>query len=128
MVGRGRPRKSEKYGGHIVAAQDIIADRLPSLLDNMFELAYGVTVQEATPDGGSRIYTRPPCRQSNEYLINRILGKPTEHVEHTGEDGSAIEVTSTVFTPAASELEVWRQQQRKKLESTTRPGEGPSST
>lgn len=82
MAVRGRPRKSEKYGGHILAAEDIIADRLPSLIENMFALADGVTVQEATPDGGVRVYTRPPCRQSNEYLLNRIMGKPTERLEH----------------------------------------------
>jgi hypothetical protein len=90
MASPGRPRKSEKYGGHIVAAQDLIADRLPCLIRNMFELADGVTVEEPMPNGGVRVYSRAPDRQANEYLINRIMGKPIERHEHSGEDGDPL--------------------------------------
>jgi hypothetical protein len=87
----GRPRKADQYAGQIASAERIIADRLPSLLVNMMTLADGVTVQEVTLDG-LRVYTRPPDRQANEYLINRILGKPTECREITGEDGEPLGV------------------------------------
>ncbi len=86
----GRPRKTDKYGGHIAQIEDMIADRLPSLVENLLELADGVTVQEVTAEGGVRVYTRPPDRQANEFLINRILGKPTERRELTGADGDPL--------------------------------------
>jgi hypothetical protein len=44
----------------------------------MLRLADGVTVQEEDDKGKERIYSRPPDRATNEYLINRIMGKPTE--------------------------------------------------
>lgn len=57
----------------------MIADRLPDLVDNLLRLAAGVTVQEEDDKGNERIYLKPPCRQSNEYLVNRIMGKPSDH-------------------------------------------------
>lgn len=115
MAGPGRPKKSEKYGGHIVAAEDRIAQRLDKILDNLFALADGVTVQEETKDGGTRIYTEPPDFKTNEYLANRILGKPTERIEHTGEDGGPLEVDATVRDAAAIELESWRREMTARL-------------
>lgn len=90
---KGRPRRSEKFAGQIAAAEQTIADRLPEILENLFELARGVTIQEPTDAGGVRIYTRAPDYRANEYLMNRIMGKPTERQEITGEDGGPIEVT-----------------------------------
>lgn len=81
MGQRGRPRKADKYGGHILAAENLIADRLPDLLENLFRLAEGVEVQKADANGNPRVYSQPPDRQANEYLLNRIMGKPTERVE-----------------------------------------------
>lgn len=88
--GAGRKSKAVKYAGQVVEAENRIADRLPALIDNMFALADGVTVQEATYDGTTRVFTRPPDRQANEYLINRILGKPTERREIAGPNGEAM--------------------------------------
>jgi hypothetical protein len=85
----GRPKKADKYGGHIAQAEDLIADRLPSLIDNLFSLADGIEVQEETPNG-PRIYSRPPDRQANEYLVNRIMGKPIDRRELTGKDGEPL--------------------------------------
>ena len=83
----GRPRKEDLYGGHIRAAEDRIADRLPELIDNLFALAAGVWVEEVSPGGEKRVvYQRPPCRQSNEYLLNRIMGRPTEVIQTHGPD------------------------------------------
>lgn len=83
--GPGRPRTAVKHAGPIAKAEKQIADRLPSLIENLFILADGVTVEE---DG--IVYRRPPDRQANEYLINRILGKPTERQEVSGVDGGPI--------------------------------------
>jgi hypothetical protein len=88
----GRKSKADKFAGPIADAEKRIADRLPEVIDWMFELAEGVTVQESMPNGGTRIYTRPPDRQANEYLLNRIMGKPTERHEVSGEDGEPIPV------------------------------------
>lgn len=88
----GRPRKADLYGGHIRAAEDKVADRLPELFDNLFALAGGIWIEEEDGEGTRRVYRRPPCRQSNEYLINRIMGKPTEVQEVSGFDGSALKI------------------------------------
>jgi hypothetical protein len=101
---RGRPRKTDLYGGHIRAAEDQIADRLPALIDNLFRLADGVTVQEEDDNGKERIYSKPPDRASNEYLLNRIMGKPTEIQEVSGPDGEALSTGTTVILLPPKEL------------------------
>lgn len=49
----------------------------------MFVLADGVMVEDDVPgeDGEPVRYTKPPDRQANEYLINRVMGKPTDKTE-----------------------------------------------
>lgn len=79
--GAGRPRKSEKYARPIAVAERRIADRLPILIDRMFELSDGLSMIDTTDDE-PRIYTKPPDRLALEYLINRIMGKPIERHEH----------------------------------------------
>jgi hypothetical protein len=88
--GAGRKSKAEQHKGAITRAEKRIADRLPELIDNMFALAEGVAVQEVDDKGQVKVFTRPPDRQANEYLINRIMGKPTERLEQSGPEGSAI--------------------------------------
>lgn len=75
--GAGRKPKAAKYATPIATAEQRIADRLPWLIDTLFELANGVAVQELTKDGRS-VYQTPPDRQALEYLINRVMGKPVE--------------------------------------------------
>lgn len=70
----GRPRKADKFARPIARAEKQIADHLPELIDNMLALASG----------------DPPDRAANEYLINRILGKPIERQEIAGADGGPI--------------------------------------
>jgi hypothetical protein len=106
----GRPRKPDKYGGQIAAAEARIADRLCNLVDRAFELADGVTVQEETGDGGVRVYTRPPDYRAIAYLADRIMGRPVERFEHSGEGGGAIEVTATVHSVGSEELVAWRKE------------------
>lgn len=79
--GAGRKAKAEKFAGSISRAERKIADRLPTIIDRMFDLADGVTVQEVDEDGGIRVYTRPPDYKACAYLIDRILGKTKERKE-----------------------------------------------
>lgn len=114
----GRPRKKDQHAGAIAKAEKRIADRLPLLIDKMLELASGVVVQEVDEgDGSVNVYTRPPDRQAAEYLINRIMGKPTERREVSGPDGDAISVTAPGLDAAAQELQAWREAQTAALSS-----------
>lgn len=90
--GAGRPSLAEKYGGHIAEVHDRIAERLPRLIENLFTLADGVTVQEPDEQGGVRVYTRPPDRQANVDLMNRIMGKPTERQEIVGDEDAPLTI------------------------------------
>lgn len=101
---QGRPRKREKHAGAIAKAEQKIAQKLPTLIDNMLLLANGVTVSEVI-DGMPVIYTRPPDRAANEYLINRIMGKPIERKEVTGAEGGPIPVEFYSYDALASEIE-----------------------
>lgn len=107
--GAGRPRKAELYASQIRAAEDRIADKLPSLIGDLLRLAHGgwwEEEEERQParlveigQGESRTLAYPekdpdelvvvrrrrrkvaPDRAALTYLIDRILGKPTAHVE-----------------------------------------------
>jgi hypothetical protein len=65
--GAGRKPKIQRegYAEAIRAAEDGIRDRLPILIDGLVRLATG----------------DPPDRQAAEYLVNRVMGRPTERVE-----------------------------------------------
>ena len=66
----------------IQVAEKRIADRLPSLIDNLLILANGVLVEDVNiVTGEVGVYKKPPDRQANEYLINRVMGKPTDKTE-----------------------------------------------
>jgi hypothetical protein len=74
-------------------ARDLIGPRLPMLLEDLFVLACGVKIQDFDRDGKViEVYTTPPDRQACEYLINRLLGKPTEKNEVSGPGGHPIPV------------------------------------
>jgi hypothetical protein len=90
--GAGRPRRAEKYAGPIAAAEDRIADRLPTLVERLFERAEGIFVEREIFGGKARVYREPPCFKSLEYLLNRLMGRPTERHEVTGEGGGPIAV------------------------------------
>lgn len=79
--GAGRKPRSEKYARPIALAEKSIADRLSWLVDQEMLLAEGVLVEEDTLTG-PKVYRKPPDRQAIEYLMNRIMGKPTERHEH----------------------------------------------
>jgi hypothetical protein len=72
-----------KYGGHVARAEARICDALPEIVDNMLALARGVLVEKHTQEG-EVVYRTPPDYKALRYLIDRILGKPVERVEHGG--------------------------------------------
>lgn len=129
----GRPRKRDKFGRPIARAEKQIADRLPELIENMFYLAnggYERVEEEWQPAGlvyvGSGEFARRAFpdlpadqlvlvkrkssiadkdRQANEYLINRIMGKPIERQEIGGVDGGLIEVAFVNYRTGLAGLE-----------------------
>lgn len=109
--GAGRKSRAEKYERPINRAEKRIVDRLPELIDAQFDLALGVTVQDVDREtGGTIVYTRPPDSKAGQYLIDRIMGKPTQHQEVTGEDGGPIQINDLARTQAEQELAAWREQ------------------
>jgi hypothetical protein len=118
--GPGRRPKAIKFARPIARAEKQIADRLPELIDNLFVLAsggYERVEEEWQPAGlvyvGSGEFARRAFpelepdvlvmvkrkssiadrdRQANEYLINRILGKPIERAEIAGANGGPIQL------------------------------------
>ena len=105
----GRPRKADRYAAPVAQAEDRIADRLPKLVATMLRLAeggYTIEEEEYQPaglveigQGEGRMLAYPdkpadelvlvkrrrrkaaPDRKAAEYLIDRILGRPTQQVE-----------------------------------------------
>lgn len=64
-----------------------IAERLPLLVESLVLLAVGVKVEKQT-EQGEQVYSLPPNRLAAEYLINRVLGKPTERTQQIGGETS----------------------------------------
>lgn len=95
--GPGRPRKADQNAGAVAAAERQIRDRLPEIVESMITLALGVTVQE-TQDNTTVVYQKPPDRAAGQYLMDRLMGKPTERQEVSGPDGGDIRLQT--FTRA----------------------------
>lgn len=96
--GPGRPAKRKTHAGAITRAEKQIADQLPRLIENMLVLANGVLIEEINiVTGKPQVYRKPPDRAANQYLIDRILGKPTERQEITGEDGAPVPIGFTTL-------------------------------
>lgn len=87
--GAGRKPKEEKFKIPIARAEKKIADRLPWLVDKALELADGVYVEKIGING-PMVYQQAPDYKAIAYLIDRIMGKPTERKEVTGEDGAPL--------------------------------------
>ena len=63
-------------------AEARIAGRLDALFTSLFALADGVHEERELPSGKTVVYTTPPDRAACIYLVDRIMGKPTERHEH----------------------------------------------
>lgn len=79
--GAGRKPRAVVYRQPIREAETKIRDRLPWIVDRLFELAEGVRVESTGISGEPIVYQRPPDRASCEYLMDRIMGKPTQPVD-----------------------------------------------
>lgn len=83
-AGRGRKPKSEQYAGAIRRAEKKIADQLPTLVERMLELANGVLAErvEITAEGMEmRVYREAPDYKAISYLVDRIMGKPSQAID-----------------------------------------------
>lgn len=80
-IGAGRKPKAERFARQIAAIEKKVADRLPLVVDALFDLAEGVQIQEEDAEGRKRTYIRPPDFRAGAYLLDRILGKPAQSVE-----------------------------------------------
>lgn len=90
--GAGRKPKDEKFKLPIAKAEKRIADRLPWLIDKAMELAEGVAVERYNSAGVPMVYQLPPDMGAIKYLVDRIMGKPTERQEQEHSGGISIKV------------------------------------
>jgi hypothetical protein len=82
--GAGRKPKGLRLAQHLTpiqAAEGRICDKLPWLVDKLFELADGVYAEKQLANGVSLVYQQVPDRRSITYLIDRVLGKAVERQE-----------------------------------------------
>lgn len=67
-----------------------------------------------------------PDRKANEYLVDRVAGRPTQAVEIDADPDGTLEVTADAMTQAASELALWRKQMHEQLSSLSVPPTPPT--
>lgn len=67
--------------------EQIIEQALPGLIDGLINLSKGTKVLAPTEMDPLATYKEPPNRQAAEYLINRVLGRPTEAAAKDGAGG-----------------------------------------
>lgn len=82
--GAGRPRgtiKRVRSEMPVQAAESKIRDKLPWLVDKLFELAEGVEVQKRDRQGQTRVYSEIPDREAIKYLMDRVMGKPVQPID-----------------------------------------------
>lgn len=82
--GAGRPPGKLSrvlYATPIQQAETKISERLPWLVDQLLILAEGVVIQKDDKLGRPVIYSAPPDRAAIEYLMDRVMGKPTQPVD-----------------------------------------------
>jgi hypothetical protein len=90
-AGAGRPKARDTFlrntltASPIRAAEMKIVERLPWLVDKLLILAGGVTVQTVDKKGALVVYTEKPDIRACEYLINRVLGQPTQPIDLSDE-------------------------------------------
>lgn len=144
-TGAGRPRKAVKYERQIAAAEDRIADTLAERLDALELLAAGgfEQISETWEPAGlifvgsgefqslafpqlppdqlvcvKRVRSiAAPDRTANIYLIDRILGKPTQAIDVDADPDGSLEQTAASLSAAAQELAAWRQRMTDELSS-----------
>jgi hypothetical protein len=82
--GSGRKPSVIKRAAHASPIQQTeakISGKLPWLVDQMLILAEGVQIQKTDARGRTRVWSEPPDRAAIEYLMDRVMGKPTQPVD-----------------------------------------------
>ena len=130
--GPGRPKKADKFAAPVARAEKQIADKLPSLIENMLHLANGgyERVEEQWAPAGSlyigsgkdatamypdkdpdelvlikrTVSIADKDRAANQYLIDRIMGKPVDRKEVSGPDGGPVPVEFYSYDAVAGEI------------------------
>jgi hypothetical protein len=80
--GSGRKPNADKYIGPISRAEQRICENLDDLIDLAFVRARGYMAKDVGPDGEVEYYETPPDLKAIIYLVDRVMGKPTERHEH----------------------------------------------
>lgn len=62
-------------------------------MDKLFELSEGVLVETSSGEDEPTVYRTPPDRQALTYLVDRIMGKPPQALEHSGPNGGEMVFT-----------------------------------
>lgn len=102
--GAGRKRLEIKRFTERQMLEKWIERDLADYYENLRALAMGeilVQKDDGRTKSRKRIYRLAPDRAANEYLINRLLGKPTEPVELSGEPDKTLGV---VLLPSPGSL------------------------
>jgi hypothetical protein len=79
--GAGRPPKHVIHETPIRATEKRIVDRLPWIVDKLFELVEGIHEEKVMGENAVIVYKRPPDRQAAEYLIDRVMGKAVQPLD-----------------------------------------------
>lgn len=94
-----------------------IGEQFETLVDNAMQLAQGITVAEVQEDGGVKAWTEKPNLNAIIYLLDRLMGKPTQRQE-IKDDKSGITVIEKMIKQLANgEIHA------KQTITTIRPGQ-----
>jgi hypothetical protein len=94
-AGAGRKPKVVRHARMIAKVEKLIADGLPKRIATLEALSDGILCQRETADG-PKVYEVPPDRQANIFLVERIMGKAQESVDHTT-DGDKLPSAPTII-------------------------------
>ncbi len=95
MGARG-PKKGTKYPKGIAKERmrerlrQRVEKELDPLIDAMMDKAKGIWVRETTVTGQQRVYKEPPDPQAFKLLTEHAIGKPTQPLEGSGEEGEIV--------------------------------------
>jgi len=81
-----RRRASRKRPTH----EARLTEALPQAIEKLIELASGLESVTLTTDG-TTLYSQPPNRMAAEYLVNRVLGRPTTSSAEAANGGAGID-------------------------------------
>ncbi|MCR4338252.1 MAG: hypothetical protein NUW01_00035 [Gemmatimonadaceae bacterium] len=82
--GSGRKKKAVLLAGSIERIKADIEALAPKIGPALDDLVVGIFVEERIGDGVRRVYQRPPDIRAIQEVVNRIAGKVTDKVEHSG--------------------------------------------